>query len=107
MLSRSLLHRSDAFAAHVRVASQQNLAAPAATDEVLSFGSYPFGNSSFQPHASLMANGDGNGTLNVKAANVALTPTGGNASIGSGQMLCASVMHLKTCVIPLLLVLCT
>ena len=86
MLSQGVLCRSASFAAHVRIASQQNLAVPAATDEVLSFGAYPFGNSSFQPHASLIANGGGNGTLRVKAATVALTPAGGNASIGSGQM---------------------
>lgn len=75
--------RSNPFTAHVRIASQQNLEYPTGTDEVLSFGAYPFANTSFRPHASLTA--DASGTLAVKAADVQLLPAGGNASIGSGR----------------------
>lgn len=78
-----VMHRSESFTAHVRIASQQNPEDPVATDEVLSFGAYPFANSSFQPHASLHA--DPSGTLEVKATDVQLLPAGGNTTIGSGK----------------------
>ncbi len=78
--------RHDNRAAHVRIASQQQYQASTAAsnnpDEILSFGAYPYSNSSFQPHASLTANS--NGTLAVKAGAVQLLPAGGSASVGSG-----------------------
>lgn len=68
----------------MRIASQQSVEDPIETDEVLSFGAYPFANTSFQPHASFTASPSGN--LAVKAADVQLVPAGGNASIGSGTV---------------------
>lgn len=92
----SLLRRSESFTAHIRIASQQNPEDPLATDEVLSFGAYPFANTSFQRHASLNANP--NGTLAVKATDVQLLPAGGSATIGCGKQ--CRACHTAQCTAP-------
>lgn len=78
--------RSQGYAAHVRIASQDNVMQAEDFDEILSFGTYPSaGQAAFQPHASLTA--QANGSLSVKAAGLNLLPAGGESSIGSGKLL--------------------
>lgn len=78
------LCRSQGYAAHVRIASQDNVMHAEDYDEILSFGTYPSSqNGPFQPHASLTA--QANGSLSVKAAGLKLLPGGGETSIGSGK----------------------
>ena len=79
--------RSQGYAAHVRIASQDNVMQAEDLDEILSFGTYPSADQgAFQPHASLTA--QANGSLIVKAAGLNLLPAGGQSSIGSGKPLC-------------------
>ena len=80
----------------MRIASQQRLntsVATAASDEILSFGCYPYSNSPFHSHASLTASSNGN--LAVKATAMQMLPAGGNVTVGSGTVV---MMMLTTCI---------
>ena len=75
----------------MRIASQQRSGASTAldtSDELLSFGCYPYSNSSFQSHASLTASATGN--LTLKAAALQLLPAGGDVNVGSGTFAAVS-----------------